>query len=349
MELIRRFEREARARLPTPVHDYYAGGAGEEQTLADNVEAWRRVWLRPRGLVDVSSVDCAVDLLGDRLALPVLLGPVGVQRLVHPDGELASARAAGAEGTAFVLATRATADASEVAAAAGGPLWFQLYVHRERARSEAVLERLRPAGYRAVVLTVDLPVLGRRERSERHEEVALPPGVAIADHLGGETGQRALGPGGWDPSLTWDDLAWVRERSGLPVVLKGVLTAEDARLAVAHGAAAVVVSNHGGRQLDGCVPTAVALREVAAELGGAVPVLVDGGLRSGTDVVRALALGADAVLLGRAYAWALAAEGEAGVRRLLAALAGDIRRTLALLGCRTPAGITPEHVRSAAW
>jgi 4-hydroxymandelate oxidase len=349
VELLRALEQAARERLDPAVYDYYAGGAGDEQTLADNVAAWRRVWLRPRALVDVSAADPATELLGHRLALPVLLAPMAAQRLLHPDGEVASARAAGAAGTVFCLSTRATADVAEVAAAAGGPLWFQLYVTRDRARTERMLGRLRGLGVERVVLTVDLPVAGRRERELRHGELRFPDGVRLADHLGGHAAWEVKPLGHWDASLTWADVAWVREASGLPVLVKGVLTAEDALAALQAGAEGVVVSNHGGRQLDGVVPTAVALREVAAALAGRAAVLVDGGVRDGADVVRALALGADAVLVGRPFAWGLAVEGEAGVRRVLAALRDDVRRTLQLAGCTSPAEVGPERVRLAGW
>ena len=330
MELISELEERARGVLPASVYDYYAGGAGDEQTLADNVEAWRRVWLRPRGLVDVTGVDTAAELLGDRIAMPLVLAPMAEQRMLHADGEVAVARAAAAAGVPFCLSTRSSTGPEAVAAAAAGPRWFQLYVHEERAVTEALLGTLRPLGFRRVVLTIDLVVVGRRERERR----ALDP---------------AAQPGGWATWLTWDELDWVREHSGLPVVVKGVLTAEDAREAVGRGAEAVIVSNHGARQLDGSVPTAVALREVVAEVAGAVPVLVDGGVRSGIDVARALALGADAALVGRPYAWALAAGGQEGVGELLAALAEDLRIALALLGCRTPAEVGPSHARLAGW
>jgi len=349
VELLRRLEEAARERLDPAVFDYFAGGAGDEQTLADNPAAWRRVWLRPRALVDVSGADPAVDLLGHRLALPVLLAPMAAQRLLHPDGEVAAARAAGAAGTVYCLSTRATADVEEVAAAASGPLWFQLYVHVDRARTARVLGRLRALGVERVVLTVDLPVLGRRERDLRHGELRMPDGLRLADHEGRGGAGEVKVIAGWEPSLTWEDVAWVRERSGLPVLVKGVLTGEDARAALDAGAEGVVVSNHGGRQVDGCVPTAVALREVAAAIGGRAPVLVDGGVRDGADVVRALALGADAVLVGRPYAWGLAQDGEAGVRRVLDAFADDVRRTLALVGCPTPADVTADRVRLAEW
>jgi len=330
VELIREFEERARGVLPASVYDYYAGGAGDEQTLRENEEAWRRVWLRPRGLVDVSGVDPGVELLGDRVAMPLVLAPMGLQGALHPGGEVAATRAAGAAGVVACLSTRSSAGPDAVAHAATGPLWFQLYVDEDRAVTEALLRRLAPLGFRRVVLTIDLAVVGRRERERRTREPVAQPG-------------------GWATWLTWDELDWVREASGLPVVVKGVLGAQDAREAVARGAEAVVVSNHGGRQLDGSVPTAVALREVVAELAGVVPVFVDGGVRSGADVVRALALGASAALVGRPYAWALAAGGEQGVARLLAALDEDLRIALALLGCASAVDVGPQHARLAGW
>ena len=349
MELLRRFEADARERLPSSYFDFFAGGAGDEQTLAENLLAWRKAWLRPRVMVDVATVDTTCTLLGERLALPVLLAPMSMQRLLHRDGELACARAASAAGSVYCLATRATADLAEVAAAATGPLWFQLYLERDRAVAERVLARAAEHGFRAVVLTVDRPVGGRRERELRHEELALPPGVTLASHLGAEPAPPARALGEWEVSLTWADVAWARRASGLPVLVKGILTGADAVAALRAGADAIVVSNHGARQLDGCVPTAVALREVAATVAGRAPVLVDSGIRDGADVVRALALGADAVLIGRPYAWGLAAAGEAGVRRVLEAFAADLRRALALCGCPTLADVSADRVRLAGW
>ncbi|MEA2191924.1 MAG: 4-hydroxymandelate oxidase, partial [Solirubrobacteraceae bacterium] len=295
MLLLGTLEEQAREQLPRAHYDYFAGGAGDEQTLAENVAAWRRVWIAPRVMVDVSAVDMSCTLLGRRLQLPLLLAPMSAQRLLHADGEVAAARAASAAGTVYCLSTRATADLAEVADAASGPLWFQLYVDRDRARSERVLARAAEHGYEAVVLTVDLPVAGRRERELRHGEFAFPEGIALTSHLG-EARERHQAPiGGYDTTLTWPDVGWAAAASGLPVIVKGVLCAEDAELAIGAGAAAIVVSNHGGRQVDGCLPTAVALRDAAAAVAGRVPVLVDGGIRSGLDVLCALALGADAV------------------------------------------------------
>lgn len=349
MDLLRRQEALARDRLHPAVHDYFAGGAGDECTLADNERAWRRWWIRPRGLVDVGVVDTAVDVLGARLRTPVLIAPVAAQALLHPGAESAGVRAAGAAGSLFTLSTRATTDLAEVAAAASGPLWLQIYVDRDREHTLAVLAGARTHGVSAVVLTVDLPVAGRRERELRNGDLPLPDGVRLADHLGGSGGKATKPLAGWDPTLTWDDLAWVREACGLPVAVKGVLTAQDARAAVEHGAAAVVVSNHGGRQLDGCVPTAVALEEVVEAVDGTVPVLVDGGIRDGGDILRALALGARAVLVGRPYAWGLAAGGQDGAYEALEALTGDLGRAMALAGCPSLAAITRDRVRPALW
>lgn len=360
MLLLRELEDRTRARVPAAVYDYYAGAAGDERTVAENAEAWQHVWLRPRALVDVGAVDPSVELLGTRLRAPVLLAPVAAQRLLHPDGELASARAAAAAGSLYCLSTRATADLAEVAQAAdaAGPpaRWFQLYVQPDRERTVAVLRRVAAHGYSRVVVTVDVAVPGRRERELAHGPVPLPEGVTMTTHLDGDDGPTAKPMvGGWDARLRWEDLAWIREASGLAVVVKGVLDPADALLAIEHGADAVVVSNHGGRQLDGAIPTAVALREVAAAVGGRIPVLVDGGVRCGADVVRALALGADAVLVGRPYVWGLAAGGpdgrggQAGVAEVLEALIDDTARALALVGATRCADLGPGHVHLRGW
>lgn len=350
MELLRRQHEEARARLPPDAYDYFAGGAGDELTLRENEEAWRHVWLRPRQLLGLAAADPSVELLGAAMVAPIVLAPAALQGLLHPDAELGVARAAAAAGLVTCLSTRATTDLADVAAATDAPKWFQLYMDRDRSTAQRVLERAAEHSYAQVVMTIDFPVTGRRERELRHGRTALPPGVALADHLGAWEQDDGDKPriGGWH-APSWEDVGWVREVSGLPVMLKGVLTAEDALLAEQAGASAVVVSNHGARQLDGVVPTAVALREVAAELDGRLPVLVDGGIRSGGDVVRALALGADAVLVGRPYLWALAAGGEEGVREALAALVEDTARSLALVGAATPADVTAAHARLRGW
>jgi 4-hydroxymandelate oxidase len=347
MELLRNLRLQARELLPESSFDYYDGGAGDEQTLADNEAAWRRLWIRPRLMVDVGAVDPSCTLLGERLALPILLAPMAAQRLLHPGGEIAAARAAAGAGTVYCLSSRATTDLAEVAAGAPGPLWFQLYVAGDRERSARVLARAAEHGFRAVLLTIDMPVPGRRERELRHGDHQMPEGVALTSHLGHDLVGETKPLGGWDATLTWSDVAWVRECSGLPVLVKGVLTAEDATAALEAGADGIVVSNHGGRQLDGCVPTAVALPEVAAVVQGRVPLLVDGGIRDGGDVLRALALGADAVLVGRPYAWGLATGGEAGARAVVQAFADDLLRVMALTGCRSLAEVGAARIRPA--
>jgi 4-hydroxymandelate oxidase len=350
MEVIRAAHEQARLTLPEPVYDYVAGGAGDERGLEAAEAAWREWSFLPR-VMRGGPVDTTVELLGHRLSTPVLLAPIAAQRMLHPDGEVASARAAAAAGTVFCLSTRATTDLGDLAVANPDPEvapWFQLYVPADRSIPERMLVRLADHGYGAVVLTVDLPVAARRERERRHGPITLPDGVTITDHLG--TAVPAAGglkpeTGGWDAELRWEDVAWVARVSGLPVLVKGILHPEDARLAADHGAAGVIVSAHGGRQLDGALPTARALPGVVAALDGTgVPVLVDGGIRDGGDVVRALALGARAVLIGRPYAWGLAAGGEDGVRAILDALTADVAVTLALVGAQAATAVDPAVV-----
>lgn len=333
MDVLRELEAEARERLPEHVYDHLAGGAGDERTLADNEQAWRRVWIRPRVLAAGGEPDLSVELIGVCRSAPLVLAPVGAVVLAHDQGPLPALAAARACGIGASLATRPAAAVEGALEAVGGDRgWFQLYVDADRGRSEDLLARAGAAGCSAVVLTVDLPVLGRRERDRRH---------AWADD------PQLLGTGGWEAGLTWADIEWARAASGLPVLVKGVLGAEDAALAVSHGAAGVVVSNHGGRQIEGAVPTAVALPEVVDAVAGRVPVLVDGGLRSGGDVFRALALGADAALIGRPWLWGLAAAGQAGVRQVLEAFVDDLRTTMTLAGCRDLSAISERHVRPA--
>jgi 4-hydroxymandelate oxidase len=334
-------EREGRSRLEAPVYDYFAGGAGDERTLTRNTAAWGELVLRPRQLVDVSRVDTSIELLGHRLDLPVLLAPCAFNILAHSDGELGVARAAARAGIVQVLSMQATRTIEEVASVGDGQRWLQLAVLRDRGITRALVERAAAAGYTALCLTVDVPVLGRRERDIRNsfrvpdgiEMVNLSPytpaGLAETDP---QTALARFVNGLFDPGLTWDALDWICSITKLPVLAKGILTGDDARRAVEHGASAIMVSNHGGRQLDGVSSTCEALPEVAEALAGRVPITVDGGLRRGLDVVRAIALGATAVLLGRPYLWALAVDGEAGVQSMLEMFRREIELAMALLG-----------------
>jgi (S)-2-hydroxy-acid oxidase len=334
------FERLAEEKLDPAAYGYFAGGAGDEVTLRENVAAYGRLVLRPRVLADVSGVSTAATLLGHELSMPVLVAPVAFQRLAHPEGEVAAARAAASAGTIYCLSTVATSAPSEITE---GVRFFQLYVFKDRGFTRALIERAVDAGFSAILLTADTPHLGRRERDHRtgfKVPAELVPSLAGHDLLTPEQTFASMAD-----DLSWRDVEELSSLSGLPVLVKGVLTSEDALLACESGAAGVVVSNHGGRQLDGVPATIEALPEVVAAVGGRLPVLLDGGIRRGTDVVKALALGADAVLAGRPFIWGLAVDGEAGVRSVLTLLQSELRLALALLGCRSPAEVTPAHVR----
>jgi isopentenyl diphosphate isomerase/L-lactate dehydrogenase-like FMN-dependent dehydrogenase len=338
------FEELARPKLTDEAYAYIAGGAADELTMADNLAAFRALRLRPRVLVDVSSVDPSTDMLGSRVSMPVALAPVAQQRFVHPDAEAPSASAAADGGVVFCLSTLSSCSIEEVAST-GAPRWFQLYVNPDRKVSEEMIQRAVASGYGAIVITVDLPVAGWREREFR-SKVGMRLGDLgnFRDLPGGSEALRTLVDDLIDRSLTWPDIEWVKEVSGLPVVVKGILTGEDARRAVEHGADAIVVSNHGGRQLDRSPATIDVLEECADALAGGAQVYLDGGVRRGTDVVVALALGADAVLIGRPYVYALGAGGKEGVARALEILRAELENAMALLGVRELGAITRTHV-----
>ena len=321
-------EERARRALEPAVFDFYAGGSGDETTLAANVAAWRRVALRPHVLRDVSSVDTRVRVLGHELATPVCVAPMGYQTLAHPDGEVAMARGARRAGALLTVSTRCSRRIEEVAAEAG-PWWFQVYVLRDRGLTRELVRRAAGAGATAVALTGDTPYLGRRRRDR---DPGLIPDEVFGVNLG-DGFDRALAEQAAD--VTYDDIAWLREVSGLPVVVKGVLRGDDALSCAAAGAAGVWVSNHGGRQLDGAVPAAEALPEVAAAAGGAVEVYADGGVRTGVDVLRALALGARAVFVGRPALWCLATGGAETVAEGLAELSDGLAHAMGLAGVTT--------------
>lgn len=342
------YEAIAKARLPKPVYDYFAGGAEDEVTLTANRDAYRRIMLRPRVLVDVSNVDTSLSLFGETLAHPIFLAPAAFQRMAHLDGEIASARAARATGAVFVASTLSTVTIEEIGAEAR-PLWFQLYVFKDRELTRSLVERAEAAGASALCLTVTVPVQGLRERDSRNR-FGLPDGLEMANLRGRSQATMSTGEGSrlafyigneFDPTLSWQALDWLCSITRLPVLLKGVMTGEDARIALEHGAQGVIVSNHGGRQLDTAMPTLHALPDVVRAIPEA-PVLVDGGIRRGADVVKALALGARAVLVGRPYLWGLAVQGQAGVQDVITQLRSGLERTMQLLGRPSLNGIDPS-------
>jgi isopentenyl diphosphate isomerase/L-lactate dehydrogenase-like FMN-dependent dehydrogenase len=365
----------ARRRLPKAVFDYLDGGAEGEVTLRENCRAFEDITFRPRHAVVPDSCELCTRVLGFDLSLPFLLAPVGYSRLMHPGGEVAAARAAGAAGTAYILSTISGHKLEDVKAGSSGPVFYQLYLMGGRGAAEAVIERARVAGFSALVVTIDTPVSGIRERDYRNGMKELISG-SVLEKLpyvpellshpawligylrdGGLPGlPNVIIPGQGQMALvdinaalasaavTWKDLRWIREHWRGPMVVKGVLTGEDARHAIDEGAAAVVVSNHGGRQLDGVPASLRALPEVVKAVNGQVEILMDGGIRRGTDVVKAICLGARAVLCGRAYAYGLAAAGEAGVVRAIEILRTDVERTLRLLGCSSVAALDRSYV-----
>ena len=371
----------ARKRLPKAVFDYLDGGADGELTLRENCRAFEDILFRPR--CAVSSADCALktQILGFELSFPAMLAPVGYSRLMHPEGEVAAARAAGKAGTAYILSTISGHPLEKVKAASNGPVFYQLYLLGGRGAAEAAIERARVAGFSALVVTIDTPVAGLRERDLRNgvkellgtnpfamipflPDVLARPGWLLRFLRDGRVPrlENVVVPGKAPmemvdvgaalaaAAVTWPDLRWIREQWQGPIVVKGVLTGEDAKRAVDEGAAAVSVSNHGGRQLDGVRPSIRALPEVVAAVKGQAEVWMDGGIRRGSDIVKALCLGARAVLCGRAYAYALAAAGEAGVSRALELLRADVERTVRLLGCPSVSALDRSYVETpASW
>jgi 4-hydroxymandelate oxidase len=334
----------AEEHLDPPAFAYYAGGAADEVTLRDNPAAWGRHRLRPRVLVDVSTVDAGTTVLGSPVAMPVGVAPTALHGLARPEAELATARAAARAGVLFCLSSLASRPMEDLAEVEG-PRWYQLYAHADRGITGDLVARAAASGFRAIAVTADLPVFGRRER-ELRSGFAQPS----ADGYGNfaryaRDGDVAAVTAGLHTSLlTWGDLAWLREVSELPLVLKGVLTAEDARLAVEHGVAGVWVSNHGGRQLDRTPASADVLEEVAQAVAGAAEVYVDGGVRRGSDVLAARALGATAAFAGRPFLYALATGGEEGVAEALGVLRAELENAMALLGTPTVAEVTRAHV-----
>jgi len=370
----------ARRRLPQVVFDYLDGGAEDEITLRENRRAFEEVAFRPRHAVAVAGCDLRTRVLGHELAIPALLAPIGYSRLMHARGEVAAARAAGKAGTGYILSTISGYPLEEVKAASAGPVFYQLYLLGGRAVAEGTLERARKAGYAGLFVTIDTAMAGMRERDVRNgtrelldgtliEKIRFSPQILARPRwllrflLDGGVPPLAnvVIPGKGPMALidvaetlissatTWEDLRWIKDVWRGPVILKGVLTAEDARRAVDAGAAGIVVSNHGGRQLDGVQATLRALPEIVSAVNGQIEVLVDGGIRRGADIVKAICLGARAVLCGRAYAYGLAAAGEAGVTRAIEILTADLERTLRLLGCPSIAALDHTYVGHHHW
>jgi len=365
----------AQRRIPKAVFDYLDGGAEGEVTLRENCRVFNDVTFRPRHAVVETQCDLRTRVLGLELALPFLLAPVGYSRLMHPGGEVVAARSAGNAGTAYILSTISGHKLEDVKAGSTGPVFYQLYLMGGRAAAEASIDRARAAGFSALVVTIDTPVSGIRERDFRNgmkelvsggpfeklpylPQILSRPGWLIQFLMDGGVPllPNVVVPGKGpmplvdvasalaESAVTWDDFHWIREHWGGPIVVKGVLTAEDARRAIDHGAAALSVSNHGGRQLDGVPASLRVLPEVVKAVNGQIEVWMDGGIRRGTDIVKAICLGARAVLCGRAYAYGLAAAGEAGVVRAIEILRTDLERTLRLLGCRSVAELDRSYV-----
>jgi L-lactate dehydrogenase (cytochrome) len=356
------------------VFDYIDGGAEDEQTLAGNLEAYRQVTFRPRVLRDMSEVDTSTTLLGKPLSFPLVLAPTGFTRIAHTDGELAVARAAARAGVPYTLSTLGTRSIEEVAAAGSGRLWFQVYVWKDRGLAAEMIERAAAAGYEALCLTVDTAALGKRERDVRRG-LTLPPKLGLSTVFDGiihpgwtwqfvtsepivfaNVAGRAVGDGReavslaeyfstqLDPALSWKDLEWLRSHWDGPIVLKGIQTVDDAVIAADAGIEAIALSNHGGRQLDSAPTPLDILPAVAEAVGGRMEIICDGGVRRGSDIVKALALGARAAMAGRAYLYGLGAAGEPGVDHVLELLASDVKRTMALIGCKSVEEVTRDYV-----
>jgi 4-hydroxymandelate oxidase len=344
-------ERKAAEQISHNAHEYYVGGGADEITIAENKRAFQEIALLPRVLRDVSQRSLTASLLGQTFAMPIGIAPTAMQRLAHADGELATARAAAAMNVPMILSTTSTIALEDVASVKGAPLWFQIYVYKDREATREMAARAAASGYKALVLTVDTPYLGKREREIR-VGFHLPPNLELPNFRAiGATSVDVVKQGSGlaqhfmdniDPALTWKDVEWLRTVSGLPVVVKGVLRSDDATMAAEHGAAGIIVSNHGGRQVDTALATIRALPAIAEAVENRLDIMLDGGVRRGTDVLKALALGAKAVFLGRPILWGLGYDGEQGVTRVLEILRDEFDLTMALCGCRSVAEITRD-------
>jgi 4-hydroxymandelate oxidase len=347
------FESLAKEKLSAMAYDYYSGGACDEITLRRNQSAYREILLKYRVLADVSKRNLSAEVLGQKISFPVLIAPTAFQGMAHPDAECATARASSAEDTIMILSTLSNSPVEEVVKAAKGALWFQLYVYRDRGATKELVQRVEKAGCKAIVVTVDAPYLGIREKEVR-SGFRLPDGLSVKNMDASGMGMVSASEGGsglaayfasqLDPSLSWKDIGWLRSITGLPLVLKGISCKEDVILAAQNDIDAVVISNHGGRQLDTCRASIEVLPEAAESAGGKMEILVDGGVRRGTDIIKALALGAKAVLIGRPVLWGLAYDGENGVRKVLQILRQEFDLAMALCGCSSVENIKQELI-----
>ncbi|XP_059639733.1 peroxisomal (S)-2-hydroxyacid oxidase GLO4-like [Cornus florida] len=348
---VNEFQELARQALPKMYYDFYSGGAEDQHTLRENVEAFRRITIRPRILVDVSRIDTSTTILGYNAAAPIMIAPTSMHKLAHPEGEVATAKAAASCNTIMALSFSSTCTVEEVAASCNAIRFFQLYVYKRRDVSALLVQRAEQNGFKAIIVTVDTPRLGRREADTKNKMVQPQlrnfEGL-LSTEVVSDKGSNfvAYTSQNLDDSLCWKEIGWLRSITSLPILIKGVLTREDAIKALEVGVAGIIVSNHGGRQLDDAPATITVLEEVVHAVGGKVPVLLDGGVRRGTDIFKALALGAQAVLVGRPVLYGLAAMGEQGVRRVLDMLKDELELTMALSGCPSLKDITRNHVRT---
>lgn len=335
------YEKLAKEKLTQMAYDYYSSGANDEITLRENIDAYKRIFLKYRVLVDVSNIDMSTEVLGQKISMPLMIAPTAFHKMAHADGETAVAKAAGNAGTIMILSTLSNSDVEDVVKASSGPVWFQLYVYKDREVTKDLVKRAEKAGCKAIVLTVDAPFLGTRERDVRNN-FNLPEGLSVKNLLpvkkdklpeSGDSNLSGYVQKYLDPSLSWKDVEWLRSITNLPVLIKGIACKEDALIAVEHGAAGIVVSNHGGRQLDTCRATIDVLPEVADAVQGKTEILIDGGIRRGTDILKAVALGAKAVLIGRPVIWGLTADGENGVKSVLGIFRKEFHLAMALCGC----------------
>ncbi|XP_050232295.1 peroxisomal (S)-2-hydroxyacid oxidase GLO4-like isoform X2 [Mercurialis annua] len=348
---VNEFQILAKQILPKMYYDFYSGGAEDQHTLKENVEAFQRITFRPRVLVDVSRITMSTTILGYNISAPIMIAPTSMHKLAHPEGEIATARAAAESNTIMALSFSSTYSLEEVAASCDAVRFFQLYVYKNRDIAVTLVKRAERSGYKAIVLTVDTPRLGRREADIKNKLI-VPQMKNLEGLLSTEvvpergSGLETFAKETLDDTLSWKDVGWLKSITNLPILVKGILTREDAIKAMEVGAAGIIVSNHGARQLDYSPATISALEEVVEVVGGRIPVLLDGGIRRGTDVFKALALGAQAVLVGRPVIFGLAVKGEKGVGQVMKMLKDELELTMALSGCPTLKHITRSHVRT---